>query len=311
MMSLKIVFMGTPSFAVPSLANIHQKYGVSLVVCQPDGMKDRKGNYIYSPVKKYALENNIPIIQPIKISDAFEEIKAINPDLLITCAYGQFIPDSILNLPTIAAINIHGSLLPKLRGGAPIHHAIINDYDKTGVTIMYMAKKMDAGDIISSRAIDITDEMNLDYLYNELSIIGSELIMDTLPSIIDGTNDRIVQNEEEVTFGYNVTKEEEHIDFNKTSRQIFCLVRGLSTIPGAFAWMNEKRLKIFKTEILNEEFKGSNGEIVAFRDDGFVVKTSDGGLLILEIQPEGKPKMSVNSYLNGIDKKALIGIVLR
>ena len=189
----KIVFMGTPSFAANILENLIKEYNVSLVVCQPDKEKDRKGNYIYSPVKKIALENNIKVIQPTKIRKEYQEIIDENPDIIITCAYGQIIPKILLDLPRLGCINVHASLLPKLRGGAPIHHALIDGLEKTGITIMYMDEKMDNGDIISQKEIEIKEDEYLDSLYQKLSFLGRDLLLETLPSIIARTNSRIKQ----------------------------------------------------------------------------------------------------------------------
>lgn len=308
----KIVFMGTPSFASNILESLIKEYHVSLVVCQPDKEKDRKGNYIYSPVKKIALENNIKVIQPSKIRKEYDEILEEKPDLIITCAYGQILPKAILEIPRLGCINVHASLLPKLRGGAPIHHALIDGLDKTGITIMYMDEKMDNGDIIAQREIEIKEEEYLDSLYQKLSFLGRDLLLETLPSIIDGTNNRIKQNEEEVTFGYNITKEEEKIDFNKTSKEIYNLVRGLNSVPGAYAFLDEKRIKIYQTKILDKTYENAtNGEIVAVEKDGFIVKTKDGSLKILDIQLEGKKRTLTKDYLNGIKKESLLGIVLK
>lgn len=209
MKNIKVVFMGTPSFAVPILESLIENTNVVMVVSQPDREKDRKGKIIYSPCKELALKNNIEVFQPIKIREEYQKILDTNPDIIITAAYGQIIPSIILDYPKYGCINVHGSLLPKLRGGAPIHHAIINGDKVAGVTIMYMDKKMDSGDIISQKSTPIHEDTTLDELYSRLSYLGRDLLIETLPSIINGTNDRIKQNEEEVTFGYNITKEEE------------------------------------------------------------------------------------------------------
>ena len=194
MKDIKVIFMGTPTFASNILEELIKRYNVVMVVCQPDREKDRKGNIIYSPCKKLAMENNILVFQPSKIRDEYQKILDMNPDIIITAAYGQIIPSEILDCPRYGAINVHGSLLPKLRGGAPIHHAIMNGDKEIGVTIMYMDKKMDAGDIISQRSIPLTIDMNLDEAYEKLSFIGRDLLIDTIHSIINGTNNRITQD---------------------------------------------------------------------------------------------------------------------
>ena len=201
MKNLSVVFMGTPTFSVPILASLIEKTNVVLVVSQPDREKDRKGNILPTPIKMLANENNIEVFQPTKIKEDYQRIIDANPDIIITCAYGQIIPEALLNYPKYGCINVHGSLLPKLRGGAPIHHAIINGDNETGITIMYMDKKMDAGDIISQRKIPIGIDDNLDLIYEKMSYLGRDLLMETLPSIVAGTNTRIPQDVNKVTFG--------------------------------------------------------------------------------------------------------------
>ena len=231
--------------------------------------------------------------------------------MIITCAYGQIIPKELLDYPKYGAINVHGSLLPKLRGGAPIHRALINGEVETGVTIMYMSYKMDAGDIISQRKISIEDTDNVDTLFTKLSYLGRDLLMETIPLIINNKNLRIKQNEEEVTYGLNIKKEEEIIDFNDTKINIFNKIRGLSSIPGAYTYLNGKILKIYSASILDKEYKGKNGQIVDVTREGLVVKVKDGSLLITDIKIEGKGRVLVKDYLNGIkDKTSLLNIVL-
>ena len=311
MKDIKVVFMGTPSFAVPVLEKLIENYNVIMVVCQPDRAKDKKGNIIYPPVKELALKNNIEVYQPLKLSSEYEYIIEKNPDIIITCAYGQILPSSLLDYPKYGCINVHGSLLPRLRGGAPIHHAIINGDKETGITIMYMDKKMDAGDIISQRSIEIKNTDNLDSIYSSLSTLGSELLIETLPSIINGTNNRIKQNENEVTFGYNISKEDELINFNDLAINIFNKVRGLCSIPGASCYYNGKRLKIYEVEVTNKLSKDIPGKIVEVNKDSLVVTTKDYLIKIKDIKLEGKKRCMVSEYLNGIhDKSSLLGGIL-
>ena len=311
MKDIKVVFMGTPSFAVPVLEKLIENYNVIMVVCQPDRAKDKKGNIIYPPIKELALKNNIEVYQPLKLSSEYEYIIEKNPDIIITCAYGQILPSSLLDYPKYGCINVHGSLLPRLRGGAPIHHAIINGDKETGITIMYMDKKMDAGDIISQRSIEIKNTDNLDSIYSSLSTLGSELLIETLPSIINGTNNRIKQNENEVTFGYNISKEDELINFNDSAINIFNKVRGLCSIPGASCYYNGKRLKIYEVEVTNKLSKDIPGKIVEVNKDSFVVTTKDYLIKIKDIKLEGKKRCMVSEYLNGIhDKSSLLGGIL-
>ena len=284
MKDIKVIFMGTPIFASIILDELIKKYNVIMVVCQPDREKDRKGNIIYSPCKKLAIENNIQVFQPLKIRDEYQKILDMNPDIIITAAYGQIIPDIVLNYPKYGAINVHGSLLPKLRGGAPIHHAIINGDKEIGVTIMYMDKRMDAGDIISQRAIPLTNDMNLDIAYEKLAIIGRDLLIETIPSIINGTNNRIHQDENEVTFGYNITKEEEKINFDDTSMNVYNKIRGLSSVPGAYAIINNKRMKVYSSTISDIKSKNLPGVIEDIRNDGIYVNTKDYIIKLTDIK---------------------------
>lgn len=308
MKDIKVIFMGTPIFASIILDELIKKYNVIMVVCQPDREKDRKGNIIYSPCKKLAIENNIQVFQPLKIRDEYQKILDMNPDIIITAAYGQIIPDIVLNYPKYGAINVHGSLLPKLRGGAPIHHAIINGDKEIGVTIMYMDKRMDAGDIISQRAIPLTNDMNLDIAYEKLAIIGKDLLIETIPSIINGTNNRIHQDENEVTFGYNITKEEEKINFDDTSMNVYNKIRGLSSVPGAYAIINNKRMKVYSSTISDIKSKNLPGVIEDIRNDGIYVNTKDYIIKLTDIKLEGKKRCPVHEFINGIKKEDYIGV---
>lgn len=306
---VKVVFMGTPDFAVPILEGLIENYDVIGVVSQPDKRVGRKQELVNTPIKEVALKYDIPVFQPVKIKEEYDDILSLNPDIIVTCAYGQLIPKEILDYPRFGCINVHGSLLPKLRGGAPIHWAIINGYKKTGMTIMYMDTKMDSGDIISQRETEITDSDNLESLYDRMSLIGRDLLLDTMPSIIEKTNSRIKQNEDEVTFGLNVKREEEHIDFNKTSREVFNLIRGLSPIPGANAVLDEKEMKVYSSIISDKHPNGKCGEITNIYKNGIGVCCGDGEIILTDIKPFGKKRMDASSYLNGVDKKSLLGKV--
>ena len=310
---MKIVFMGTPDFAVNVLQGlIDNNYDVVGVVSQPDKEVGRKRILTPTPVKEVALKYNIPVFQPVKIRKEFDDILALEPDMIVTCAYGQIIPKEILDYPRLGCINVHGSLLPKLRGGAPIHHAIMDGLDETGITIMYMDVSMDSGDIISQRSIPITDSDNVGILWDKLSLLGRDLLLDTLPSIIDGTNDRIKQDESLVTFGYNVKREEEHVDFNNTSRKVFNHIRGLNPWPSAYVILDDQEMKIYDSEILDKDFSTKTcGEIVDVNKEGIVVKTVDGSIVLKTIKPFGKKMMNAKDYVNGIGKDNLIGKVFK
>ena len=312
MEKIKVVFMGTPDFSVPVLEGLIENYDVVGVVSQPDKRVGRHQELVNTPIKEVALKNNIVCFQPIKIREEYQEILDLNPDIIVTCAYGQIIPKEILDYPRLGCINVHASLLPKLRGGAPIHKSIIDGYSKTGITIMYMDVKMDNGDIISQRKTVITDDDNLESVHERLSLMGKELLLDTLPSIIDGTNSRIPQNEDEVTYAWNIKREEEKIDFNKTRREVFNLIRGLSPIPGAFTLLDNQEMKVYSSIISDKVFLSKkNGEITGLYKNGIGVNCSDGEIILTVIKPFGKKKMDASSYINGLQNKdTMIGKVL-
>lgn len=309
MEKIKVVFMGTPDFAVPILEGLIENYNVVGVVSQPDKRVGRKQELVNTPIKEVALKYNIPVFQPLSIRKEYQDILNLEADIIVTCAYGQIIPKDILDAPRLGCINVHGSLLPKLRGGAPIHWAIINGDKKTGISIMYMDEKMDSGDIISQRETEITDSDNLESLYDRMSLIGRDLLLDTMPSIIQGTNLRIKQDSDEVTFGFNIKREEEHIDFGKSTRDIFNLIRGLSPVPGANAILDGNEMKIYAAIMSDKKPNGKNGEITNIYKNGIGVCTSDGEIIIIDIKPFGKKRMPASSYLNGVDKNGLIGKV--
>ena len=300
---MRIVYMGTPDFSVLPLEKLIKDYEVVGVVTQPDKMVGRKKEIKYSPVKEFALKNNLNILQPVKIKEDYQDILDLKPDIIITCAYGQIIPKELLEYPKYGCINTHASLLPKLRGGAPIHKAIIDGYDKTGVTIMYMDEKMDSGDIIYQEEVKIEDDDNAGSLFDKLSNLGSNMIIKILPSIIDGTNNRIKQNENEVTYAYNITSDEEKIDFNKSTKEVYNKIRGLYPWPVGYALLDNKKVKIYSSSIGDSKKEGSNGEIINRYKDSIGVKTNDGEILIKELQFEGKKRIFVKDYLNGVQNK--------
>ena len=312
MNKIKVVFMGTPDFAVPVLEGLIENYEVVGVVSQPDKRVGRKQELVNTPIKEVALKHNILVFQPEKIKEDYEDILKLNPDIIVTCAYGQIIPSAILDYPRLGCINVHASLLPKLRGGAPIHKAIIDGYSKTGITIMYMDKKMDNGDIISTSETEILDSDNLEILHDRLSIMGRDLLLRTMPSIINGTNKRIKQNEEEVTYAYNIKREEEHIDLSKTRREVFNQIRGLSPVPGANLLVDGDEFKIYRAEISERKFTNKEiGEVTGLYKEGIGVMTLDGEIILTDIKPFGKKRMSASSYINGLRDKSLIGKVLK
>ena len=306
MNKIKIAFMGTPEFAVPVLEGLIKNYNVGLVVTQPDKLVGRHQELKYSPIKEVAIANNIEVFQPIKIRDDYQKILDFQPDIIITCAYGQIIPKVLLETPRFGCINVHASLLPKLRGGAPIHKALIDGYNKTGITIMYMDETMDTGDIISQKEYQIKDTDNVGILHDVLSKIGAELLLETLPSIINNTNLRIPQNSQEATYAYNIKREEEHIEFNKTAREIYNQVRGLNPWPLANIILNGEEMKIIECSIVSTKSKLSAGTIIDVTKESFIIKTKDQAIAVTKVKPFGKKVMSTKDYLNGIDKNKII-----
>ena len=305
----KVVFMGTPEFAVPILEALIENTNVVLIVTQPDKEVGRKREIKFSPIKEVAIKNNIEVFQPIKIRKEFDRILELNPDIIITCAYGQIIPSELLFTPKYKAINVHASLLPKLRGGAPIHHAIIDGYDKTGITIMYMDERMDEGNIIAQEEISIEDIDNVGTLHDKLSILGKDLLIKTLPSIFEGTNKSIPQNNEEATYGYNIKREEELIDFNKSSREVFNQIRGLYPFPCGYAILNGNIIKVLSAYIGNSS-KGIPGEITSIYENGIGVMCKDREIVITKLKPNGKNEMNAKDFINGHKKENLKGGVL-
>lgn len=291
--------MGTPDFAVPILETLIQNTNVVLVVSQPDKKVGRKQILTKTPIHEVADKYGIPVFQPEKIKNDYERILEVKPDIIITCAYGQIIPKVLLDLPRLGCINVHASLLPKLRGGAPLHHAIMDGLDKTGVTIMYMDEAMDTGDIISTISYDIKSSDTTEDIHDTLRELGAKLLIDTLPSIVLGTNRRIKQNESEATYGYNITREEEHIDFNKSGILIDRLVRGLYSWPLANTIIGDTEYKIVAGYFVKG--KGNPGMISDISKKVLGIGCLDGTYYVTKIKPAGKKIMDIKDFLNGID----------
>lgn len=298
----KIVFMGTPAFSVPILRMlVEEGYNVISVVTQPDRPVGRKKVLTPTPVKEEALRLGLPVYQPQKLKNP-EELQAVldlEADLVVTAAFGQILPSEILETPKLGAINVHASLLPAYRGGAPIHQAIIDGQKKTGVTIMYMVDRLDAGDIISQTAVPIEKHDHTGSMFDKLSAAGTELLKETLPSIIDGTNERIPQDESLVTFARNISREQERIDWNRSAEEIYNQVRGLHPWPVAYTSFKQDNMKIWWSEIAEESNTGTPGEVVSLTEDAIHVQTGKGVLAITELQPAGKKRMSAKDYLTG------------
>lgn len=309
---VKVVFMGTPEFSLNVLNVLIKNTDVIGVVTQPDKMVGKNKEKSMTPVKKLAQESNILVLQPEKIRKEYTSVLTLNPDLIVTCAYGQIIPEEILNSPKYGCINVHASLLPKLRGGSPLHHALIDGYDKTGVTIMYMDKGMDTGDIILQEEVPILDTDTVGTIHDKLSILGSELLLKALPSIVDGTCKRIKQDDTLATYCHNITHEEEFIDFNKKGREIFNMVRGMNPYPVASFKLDNKVFKVYEIgyEITNKYQNKRIGEVVIQDKKTLAIKVLDGLIYLKKIKKEGKKLMSIVDYLNG-EQKSYLGNICR
>lgn len=302
----KIVFMGTASFSKEVLERLlENEYNIIAVVTQPDRYVGRKKVLTMPEVKEVALAHNIPVYQPPRIKVEYQAIVDLEADLIITAAYGQIVPVELLEAPRLGCINVHASLLPKFRGGAPVHYAIIEGEEVTGVTIMYMAKKMDAGNIISQIEVPIGSDETTGELYDRLSVAGANLLLETLPSVLEGTNSSIEQDESLVTYAPTISHEQEKLDFNKSAKQVYNQVRGMNPWPGAYTVYQEKVVKIWAGKIHQcENAKKhhehqANGTIVKIFKDAIGIKTGDGIYLVTELQIAGKKRMLVKDYLNG------------
>lgn len=306
MKDLRVVFMGTPDFAVPVLEKLILNTKVVLVVSQPDKCVGRKRELVPTPIKKKALEYNIPVFQPEKVKLDYEEIVLARPDIIITCAYGQIIPKVLLDLPRLGCINVHASLLPYLRGGAPLHHAIIDGYKETGVTIMYMDESMDTGDIISSVTYPLKDTDTVGTVHDNLMEMGANLLMETLPSIIKGTNKRIKQDNSKATYAYNISRSDEHLDFSGSGVLVERKVRGLNPWPLANTLFDDEEIKIISGYFVLG--KSIPKKINVVTKDSLGIGCSDGIYYVTALKPSGKKVMDIKSYLNGMDKDKLLAM---
>lgn len=299
---MKIVYMGTPDFAVgPLRALIEAGHEVTAVVTQPDKPKGRSKELVPPPVKAYALTQNLTVLQPekIKTPEAVEELKNYEADLFVVAAFGQILSKEILEMPKYGCINIHASLLPKYRGAAPIQWSIIDGEKETGVTIMQMDVGLDTGDILTQKIVPIEDEDTGESLFDKLCDAGSVLLIETIPQIESGTLSPVKQDEEKSTYAKMLSKELGNIDFSKSAKEIWYLVRGLNSWPSAYTYYNNKTMKIWRAEPVAENSDLAAGTLVKKDKESIYVQTGEGMLRILEIQLEGKKRMSVKDFMLG------------
>lgn len=304
---MRVIFMGTPEFAVPSLQALLEYDGVEVaaVVTQPDRPVGRKRVLTPTPVKAEAQMHGLPVLQPerLRSPESVETLSALQPELIVTAAYGQILPKSVLDLPRLGCINIHASLLPKYRGGAPIHYAVMNGDPVTGVTIMYMAEGLDTGDMISKIEVPIEDQDTTGTMFDKLSIAGARLLKETLPDLLTGQVQAVPQNDEEAVYSPNISREQERIDWSKPAMQIWNLVRALHPRPGAFTLYNGDVLKIWtcaKPDAAESAPGGTlAGTVLDAGERGIAVACGQGVLRITELQPAGKRAMDAAAFARG------------
>ena len=296
---IRIVFMGTPEFASNVLKGlVENNYNIVGVVSQPDKEVGRKRILTPSPVKEMALNYGLKVLTPVKIRKEYEEVLSLEPDLIITCAYGQIIPKALLEYPKYKCINTHGSLLPKGRGGAPIQRSIMNGEDKTGITIMFMNEKMDEGDILYQEEMPIDIHDTNATLFNKLSDLALQMLLKFLPEYIKGNYKAIKQDNDKASYTYNITKEEEFISFNEDVKKVYDHIRGLLDNPGAYFVANDKKYKL-----ISVDFEYCNdtdaGLIRGLENNYFRIDAINGFIKVLKIKPEGKNEMDARSFFNG------------
>ncbi len=306
---MDIVFMGTPDFAVPTLEMlINEGYNIKAVVTQPDRPKGRGNKLAAPPVKELALKFDIPVLQPEKIradKEFIEHMEELAPDLIVVVAFGQILPKSILAIPRLGCINIHGSLLPMYRGSSPIQRAVLNDDEVTGVTIMYMDVGMDTGDMISKTTMHLLPDETAGTLHDRMMHVGPEALREALPGIIDQSVKAVKQNEEQATYAPMLDKQMGLIDWDQEDRTIDCLIRGLTPWPTAYTYLGDKLLKIWKVSPVDYNGpKAKPGYIIEIMpEEGLVVKTKNGALLVEELQAQGKRRMNASDYIRGHEVK--------
>jgi len=300
---MNIVFMGTPHFSVPILSALAEAYNVVAVVTQPDKPKGRKKILTPSPVKVAAQALGIDVLQPRKIKHHEDEILKYEPDAIITAAYGQIIGNKLLNTPKYGAINVHASLLPKLRGGAPIQRAIERGYKETGVTIMIMGKGMDTGPILSKRSVPINDGDTSGSLFERLSLLGRDLLLEMLPSYFKGDITPIPQIEEEATYAYAIKRKEEKLDFNEDAETLERKIRAFHPEPNTFIDTLKGRLKVIVASTRENDGTHEPGEIIGFDKKGLEIATNRGSIILKTVQPSGKKPMDAFAFMNGAGKK--------
>ncbi|MEO3947535.1 methionyl-tRNA formyltransferase [Gorillibacterium sp. CAU 1737] len=301
---VKILFMGTPDFAIPSLrVLLEEGHEVVGVVTQPDRPKGRKRVLTPTPVKEVALEYGLPVLQPERLRrpEGVAEVAKLEPDLIVTAAYGQILPKAVLDLPRLGCINVHGSLLPRYRGGAPIQYAVMNGDAETGVTLMYMAEGLDTGDMISKVVIPIHDEDTAGTIFDKLSVEGAELLRRTLPDLIAGRVTAVPQDEDAATYSPTIKREDELLDWSRSARELFNQIRGLNPWPVAYTHLNGEVLKVWAAAPPTGQasLEQAPGTVLTVKGNGIEVATGSGTLWLTQVQPSGKKAMDAAAFGRG------------
>lgn len=307
---IRVLFMGTPEISATVLEGmILAGYNIVGLIAQPDRPVGRKNILQKVPTKVVAEKYNIPVYQVEKIRKEYEFVKEINPDIIITLAYGQIVPEGLLNIPRFGALNLHGSLLPKYRGAAPIQYALMNNDKITGMTLMRMVKEMDAGEMYAQEKVEISSDDNCTSLFKKMGDAALKLILESLPKFVNGELIGIPQDEKLVTFSPSIKPEEEKIDLLKSKEEIYGLIRALSDTPGAYLYLDNLKIKIFKSNIISDEVNSEVGTILKADKNGLYLQTKNGVLSLLEVQKEGKNRMDYKSFVNG--NQGIVGKVLK
>lgn len=298
--NLRLVFMGTPRISAYVFESmIEDGYHFVGLIAQPDRPVGRHGELEKVPTKLVAEKYGIPVFQPLKIRKEYEFVKDLEPDLIITLAYGQIVPQGLLDIPKYGCLNLHGSLLPKYRGAAPIQYALINNEKMTGMTLMEMIAEMDAGRMYAKQKVEITPDDNATSLFKKMGLAAKDLILENLPLYVDGQLPGELQNENLITFAPTIKIEQERIDLSQEADQILGWIRALSDRPGAYFILDGAKIKVFRAELVKLPAKGQVGEVIKADKDGLVIQLNGGQLSLLEIQKEGKKRMDYRSFING------------
>ena len=308
-MNVNVVFMGTPEFSVPVLKKLMEHHRVMAVVTQPDRPVGRKRVLTPSPVKVEAQKHDIQVIQPEKIRENYEEIVSLTPDIIVTAAYGQIVPRALLDAPKYGCINVHASLLPKYRGGAPIHQAIIDGEKETGISIMYMEEKLDAGDVLAQQATPIEADDDVGTMHHKLSEIGANLLITTMEEIQSGQAKAVPQESDQVTFAPNIRREQEELSWQKPAQQLANQVRGMRPWPGAFTWFEGKRLKVWAATATTETTSIKPGTVLRSNKEGIFVASGDGTVLCLtNVQLAGKKATNAGQLSQQFSQSIQLGV---